>query len=247
MVKKAEHLLQGSMELKKIYHAVLNGDNQIVETAVRAALAAGVPADQILSDALIAAMTEVGRLFEAHEYYVPEIMIAAEAMQAGVCILRPILGATSVRSTGRIALGSVEGDVHDIGKNLLLIMLEGSGFDVTDLGVDVCQSKFIQAARSGAQVIGMSAMLPTTMPRMKLVIEALKAEGLREHVKVIVGGALLTQEYADLIEADGYASDASMAVRKIKKLLSELSGTESRSESTDRTNLSRIPAPQRYL
>jgi 5-methyltetrahydrofolate--homocysteine methyltransferase len=229
------------VEMKTVYHAVLNGDAEIVAKAVRLALSAGVPAGQILSDALIPAMTEVGHLFETHEYYVPEIMISAEAMQTGLSILRPMLGAASVRSVGRIAIGSVEGDLHDIGKNLVITMLEGSGFDVVDLGVDVCQSRFVQAARDGAQVIGMSAMIPTTMPGMKLVIEALKAEGLRERVKVIVGGALLTQEYSDLIEADGYASDASMAVRKVKKLLSEMSGTERRSESADRANFSRIP------
>jgi 5-methyltetrahydrofolate--homocysteine methyltransferase len=232
-MKRAEHLLGELKELETLYNAVVNGEDETVGKAVRAALAGGIPAGQILSDALIPAMTEVGRLFEAHEYFVPEILISAEAMQAGVAILRPLLGDTEERSTGRIALGAVEGDLHDIGKKLVAMMLESAGYDVKDLGVDVSPHRFVQAVLAGAQVIGMSAMLPTTMLNMKLAIDAIKAEGIRERVKVIVGGAMVTQEFADQIGADGYASDGSAAVRKVRELLSELPATDRRKETAD--------------
>ena len=231
-MKKTEYLSGDLRELATLYNAVVNGEDVTVREAVRVALATGIPAGQILSDAFIPAMTEVGRLFEAQEYYVPEILISAEAMEAGVAILRPLLGDTGERSTGRIALGAVEGDLHDIGKNLVAMMLESSGFHVTNLGVDVSPPRFVQAVLDGAQIIGMSAMLPTTMLNMKFAIDAMKAEGIRERVKVIVGGAMVTQEFADRIGADGYASDASTAVRKVKKLLSELPATGRRKETT---------------
>lgn len=233
VMKKTEHLSEGLGELATLYNAVVNGEAKAVKKAVRASLTRGIPAGQILSDGLIQAMTEVGRLFEAQEYYVPEILISAEAMQAGVAMLRPLLGDAGGRSTGRIALGSVDGDLHDIGKNLVTMMLESSGFHVTDLGVDVSPRRFVQAVLDGAQVIGMSAMLPTTMLNMKLVMDAMKAEGIREGVKVIVGGALVTQEYSDRIGADGYASDASAAVRKVKDLLSNPSRAYSGKEAAD--------------
>ena len=207
------------MDLRALYDAVVNGEQEVVEDGVRAALAAGVPADRILHEALIPAMGEVGRLFEAQEYYVPEMLVSARAMQAGVNLLRPLLAETGIQSAGQVVFGTVKGDLHDIGKNLVIMMMEGSGFQVTDLGVDVPPDKFVQAARDGAQLIGMSAMLTTTMPNMKLVIEALKSAGLRDRVKVMVGGAPLTQAYAEQIGADGYSTDASSAVRKAKELL----------------------------
>ncbi len=229
---KKTNSLSGNMgELATVYRAVVHGEEEIVKEAVSHALAAGTPATQILSDALIPAMTEVGRLFEINEYYLPELMISSEAMHAGLGMLRPLFGGATAHSSGRIALGTVEGDLHDIGKNLVIMMLEGSGFHVTDLGVDISLHRFVQAVRDGAQVIGMSAMLPTTIPNMKLVIDAIRAEGLRERVKVVVGGALLTQEYADRIGADGYAPDASAAVRKVKELLHAIPGVEGKSEN----------------
>ncbi len=208
------------MDLKSIYDAVVNGEIEQVEDGVKAALADNVPADTILNEALIPAMSEVGRLFEAQEYYVPEMLISAKAMQGGLAILKPLLTQSGTQSARQIVFGTVKGDLHDIGKNLVIMMLEGAGFKVTDLGVDVRPDKFIQAAKDGAELIGMSAMLTTTMPNMKVTIDALKEAGVRNSVKVMIGGAPLTQVYAEQIGADGYAQDASAAVRKVKELLS---------------------------
>jgi 5-methyltetrahydrofolate--homocysteine methyltransferase len=211
------------MELKKIFDAVVNGDVQETQNGVADALGENVSAEKILHEALIPAMTEVGCLFEAQEFYVPEMLISAKAMQSGLKTLKPLLASQSERSGGqsnpKAAFGTVKGDLHDIGKDLVVMMLEGAGFQVTDLGVDVPPEKFIQAVNDGAQVIGMSAMLTTTMPNMKVTIDALKDAGLRDKVKVIVGGAPLTQSFADHIGADGFAKDASSAVRKAKELL----------------------------
>lgn len=207
------------MDLKTLYDAVVNGEVEGVVEGVPAALAESIPAEKILNEALIPAMAEVGRLFEAQEYYVPEMLISAKAMQSGVNILRPLLVAAGLKPIGKVVLGTVKGDLHDIGKNLVQMMLEGAGYQVIDLGVDVPPDKFIQAAREGAQLIGMSAMLTTTMPNMKVTIEALKEAGMRDHVKIMIGGAPLTAAYAEQIGADGYASDASAAVRAAKELL----------------------------
>lgn len=207
------------MDLKTLYDAVVNGEVEGVVEGVPAALAESIPAEKILNEALIPAMAEVGRLFEAQEYYVPEMLISAKAMQSGVNILRPLLVAAGLKPIGKVVLGTVKGDLHDIGKNLVQMMLEGAGYQVIDLGVDVPPDKFIQAAREGAQLIGMSAMLTTTMPNMKVTIEALKEAGVRNHVKIMIGGAPLTAAYAEQIGADGYASDASAAVRAAKELL----------------------------
>lgn len=207
------------MDLKPLYDAVVNGEIEQVEDGVRAALAAGLPADKILHETLIPAMAEVGRLFEAQEYYVPEMLLSAKAMQSGVNILKPQLVQADAQSIRKIVFGTVKGDLHDIGKNLVIMMLEGAGFQVVDLGVDVTPDKFVQAAKDGAELIGMSAMLTTTMPNMKVTIDALKDAGVRDKVKVMVGGAPLTQTYAAQIGADGYSQDASAAVRKAKELL----------------------------
>ena len=207
------------MELKPIFDAVVNGQLAQTTAGVREALEAQVPADTILNQALIPAMSEVGRLFEEQEYYLPEMLISAKAMQAGLALLKPHLQRAGAAPGPRVALGTVKGDLHDIGKNLVIIMLEGAGFQVSDLGVDVAPEKFVQAVKEGAQLIGMSAMVTTTTPYMKAGIEALQASGLRHQVKVMVGGAPLTQAYADQIGADGYAPDASAAVRKAKELL----------------------------
>ncbi len=207
------------MDLKTLYDSVVNGEIEEVADGVNAALAAGEAPDRILNEALIPAMSEVGRLFEEQEYYVPEMLISAKAMQGGLAILKPLLAAAGSVSGPKVAFGTVKGDLHDIGKNLVIMMLEGAGFQVTDLGVDVSPDKFIAAVKDGAQMIGMSAMLTTTMPNMKVTIDALAAAGVRDSVKIMIGGAPLTQAYADQIGADGYSQDASSAVRKAKDLL----------------------------
>ena len=207
------------MELKSLYDAVVNGETETVAEGVRDALAAGEAPDRILHEALVPAMAEVGRLFEAQEYYVPEMLISAEAMRGGLAILKPLLVAAGTMTGPKVVFGTVKGDLHDIGKNLVIMMLEGAGYQVTDLGVDVPPDRFIAAVKDGAQLVGMSAMLTTTMPSMKVTIDALKAAGVRETIKIMVGGAPLTQAYADQIGADGFSPDASAAVRKAKELL----------------------------
>ena len=207
------------MDLKSLYDAVVNGEIEEVAEGVKAALAAGEAPDRILNEALIPAMAEVGRLFEAQEYYVPEMLISATAMQGGLAILKPLLVAAGAMVGPKVVFGTIKGDLHDIGKNLVIMMLEGAGFQVIDLGVDVPPAKFIEAVKDGAQLIGMSAMLTTTMPNMKVTIDALKEAGVRDQVKVMVGGAPLTQAYAEQIGADGYSPDASAAARKAKELL----------------------------
>jgi 5-methyltetrahydrofolate--homocysteine methyltransferase len=211
------------MELKTIFDAVVNGDVQGTQTLVQEALADGISPETILHEALIPAMTQVGCLFEAQEYYVPEMLVSAKAMQSGVSSLKPLLAKEesklSGRSNPRAAFGTVKGDLHDIGKDLVVTMLEGAGFHVTDLGVDVPPERFIEAINNGVQLIGLSAMLTTTMLNMKSTIDAFKEAGVRDRVKVLVGGAPLNQSYADHIGADGFARDASSAVRKAKELL----------------------------
>jgi 5-methyltetrahydrofolate--homocysteine methyltransferase len=173
----------------------------------------------ILNKALIAAMDEVGKRFEEGDFFVPEMLIAARAMQAGLRLLKPHLAEGGVKAAGKIAIGTVKGDLHDIGKNLVAMMLEGAGFEVKDLGVDVTPQAFVQAAQEGAQIIGMSALLTTTMSNMQGTIDALKAAGLREQVKVVIGGAPVTDAYARQIGADAYAPDASSATRVVRGLL----------------------------
>jgi len=211
------------MDPKKIFDAVVNGDVQGTQTGINEALAANVPAEQILDEALIPAMKEVGCLFEAQEFYVPELLVSAKAMQSGLKTLKPLLASQADLSSGKTNLkavmGTVKGDLHDIGKDLVVIMLEGAGFQVTDLGVDVPPEKFVEAVNDGAQLIGLSAMLTTTMLNMKTTLDALIEAGLRDKVKVMVGGAPLTQSYADHIGADGFAKDASSAVRIARELI----------------------------
>jgi 5-methyltetrahydrofolate--homocysteine methyltransferase len=208
------------MSIETIYEGVLNGNAKQTEAEVNAALAANTPAEDILYKACIPAMEEVGRLFEAGEKFVPEMLISARAMQTAMRLLRPRLTSANVQSLGKVVVGTVAGDLHDIGKNLVAMMLEGSGFEVIDLGTDVTPQKFVDAVKQHApQVIGMSALLTTTMPSMGATIEALKEAGLREQVKVMIGGAPITQDFADKIGADGFAPDASSASRKAKTLL----------------------------
>jgi 5-methyltetrahydrofolate--homocysteine methyltransferase len=184
----------------------------------RRAIDAGLPAEVILNEGLIAAMEEVGRLYEEQSYFLPEMLAAAQAMKAGLAQLRPLLAERGLEPVGKVALGTVQGDVHDIGKNLVGIMLEGAGFEIVDLGADVPPRRFLEVA-STVDVIGLSALLTTTMSAMGEVVQVLEEAGLRQDVKVIVGGAPVTQSYADRIHADGYSPDASSAVRKVKSLL----------------------------
>ncbi len=206
--------------LESIFNAVLDGDAPGTQAGVRAALAANVNADSILKDGLIAAMTEVGRLFEENEYFVPEMLVAARAMQSGLAILKPHLAEGGSISAGTVVMGTVKGDLHDIGKNLVSMMLEGAGFEVIDLGTDVTPDKFVNAVVTHkAQVIGMSALLTTTMPSMSATLKALEEAGVRDRVKVMIGGAPVTDSFAKQIGADGFSPDASAAVRLAKSLV----------------------------
>ncbi len=208
------------MSLETIYEAILNGDAKKADAEVAAALAANTPPEDILYKACIPAMEEVGRLFEEGEKFVPEMLISARAMQAAMNLLKPRLAQANIMTLGKVVVGTVAGDLHDIGKNLVGMMLEGSGFEVIDLGTDVGPQKFVDAVREhGPQVIGMSALLTTTMLSMGATIEALTEAGLRDQVKVLIGGAPITQDFADKIGADGFAPDASSATRKAKALL----------------------------
>jgi 5-methyltetrahydrofolate--homocysteine methyltransferase len=207
------------MELKEIYESVINGNAKAVSEGVQAALDEGVAPATLLYDALIPAMAEVGERFERNEFFVPEMLIAARAMQAGMTLLKPRLVESGVEPIGRVAIGTVKGDLHDIGKNLVAMMMEGAGFELMDLGVDTSPEKFVQAVQDGADVVAMSALLTTTMPSMKTTIDALVEAGIRGDVKVLIGGAPVTQAYSDQIGADGYAPDASSAARKAKQLL----------------------------
>jgi len=206
------------MDLKQIYDNVIDGQMVDVENGVQAALSAGIGADIILKDGLIAAMDEVGRRYEDGDFFVPEMLISARAMQAGLQHLKPHLVHGEVRTAGRIAIGTVKGDLHDIGKNLVAMMLEGAGFEIMDLGVDVSPQAFVDAVQEGAQIIGMSALLTTTMGNMAGTIEALKTSGLRNKVKVMIGGAPVTEEFAKRIGADAFAPDASSATRIARQL-----------------------------
>jgi 5-methyltetrahydrofolate--homocysteine methyltransferase len=199
--------------LQSLYDSILNGENTSVPGQVQAALDAGIEPGRILNEGMIAAMREVGRLFEEGEYFVPEMLISARFMQSGLAVLKPHLANSNVQSAGRVVIGTVKGDLHDIGKNLVGMMLEGAGFEIVDLGTDVPPERFVEAAESGGfDIVALSALLTTTMPNMKATIEALSEAGVRERVKVLVGGAPVTEAYAQQIGADGYSPDASRAV-----------------------------------
>ena len=207
------------MDLKPIFQNVIDGQADAVANGVKAALAAGVDANTILNEALIAAMEDVGCKFEEGELFVPEMLVSARAMQAGLSLLKPHLAVTDTKSSGKIAIGTVKGDLHDIGKNLVAMMLEGAGFEVIDLGVDATPPAFVDAVQNGAGLIGMSALLTTTMNSMGATIEALKAAGLRDKVKIMVGGAPVTEDFAKAIGADAFAPDASSATRVARQLV----------------------------
>ena len=205
-------------DLNAIAEKLIAGKADDVKALVQAAIDEGAEPKAILEDGLIAGMNEVGRRFKANEFYVPEVLIAARAMHYGMEILEPKLEAAGVQKLAKAAIGTVKGDLHDIGKNLVAMMLRGAGFEVIDLGVDVAPEKFVEAAKDGTQILCLSALLTTTMPQMPKVVEALKEAGCTD-VKVIIGGAPVTQKYADEIGADGYAADAASAVDVSKDLL----------------------------
>jgi len=206
--------------LQEIAEAVITGKAPKVEELTKKALEGGLEPARVLNEGLIAGMNVVGEKFRNNEYYVPEVLIAARAMKAGMAVLRPRLAETGVKPVAKFLIGTVKGDLHDIGKNLVAMMMEGAGFEVIDLGVDVSPEKFVEAVeKNEPQVVGLSALLTTTMLNMRGVIETLEKTGHRKHVKVIVGGAPVTQSFADEIGADGYAPDAASAVEKVKEML----------------------------
>jgi len=206
--------------LQQLYDDTLVGKAPEVREAVEQGLEDGLEPERMLFDALIPSLEEVGARFERGDYFVPEMLIAARAMQGALDILRPLLAETDANQVGTFLMGTVKGDVHDIGKNLCNIMLEGAGFTVIDLGVNVAPEKFVEEVeRVEPDIVGFSAFLTTTMPMFKANINALEKAGMRDRVIVMVGGAPVTQEYADAVGADGYSADASSAVKKAKELI----------------------------
>jgi len=206
-------------DLKALADAIIKGDQNTAAKITKEALGAGTPAAKVLNEGLIAGMDIIGARFKKNEVYIPEVLIAARAMKASMQILEPELVKAGVKPIGKFLVGTVQGDLHDIGKNLVAMMLKGAGFEVIDLGVDISPDKFVQQAKAtGSNLIGMSALLTTTMPAMEKTVQALKAAGI--NAKIMVGGAPVTQGYADKIGASGYAADAASAVDVAKKLLS---------------------------
>jgi 5-methyltetrahydrofolate--homocysteine methyltransferase len=205
-------------DLKALADAVIKGDQNTAVEITKAALEEGTPPKSVLNDGLIAGMDVVGARFKKNEVYIPEVLIAARAMKMAMEILEPELVKAGVEPIGKCLIGTVQGDLHDIGKNLVAMMLKGAGFQVIDLGVDVPPDKFVEQVKSqGVQVVGMSALLTTTMPGMEKSIQALKDAGIT--AKIMIGGAPVTQGYADKIGADGYAADAASAVDVAKTLV----------------------------
>jgi len=205
-------------DLSALAENLINGKANDVKELTQKALDEGVAPGDILNGGLIKGMNVVGVKFKNNEFYVPEVLIAARAMHAGMDILKPMLAKSGVKPIGRVALGTVKGDLHDIGKNLVAMMLEGAGFEIIDLGIDVTPEKFAEAA-GDADIIAMSALLTTTMTAMKTTIDALEEAGVKDKVKTMIGGAPVTQNYADEIGADGYARDAASAADKARELM----------------------------
>lgn len=207
-------------ELTKMAEALQVGDNKVVYESTKKAIEQGIPPKTILDDGLIAGMNVISEKFRKHEIFLPHVLLAAKAMYAGMDLLKPLFIKDKIPSRGKIVIGTVQGDLHDIGKNLVGIMLKGAGFDVIDLGKDVSADNFVDTAeKENANVIGMSALLTTTQPVMKKVVEKLKEKGLDNKIKTIVGGAPLSSEYADLIGADAYSYDAANAVVSVSELV----------------------------
>jgi len=206
------------MDQEKFYEALCEGSMDKIKELTQKALNGGEGPEKILKEGLIPAMDRIGERFRNNEIFIPEVLIAARAMHAGLGVLKPILAKSTTSTTTKVVIGTVKGDLHDIGKNLVGMMLEGAGFEVVDLGIDVAPEKFIQSAKeNGAKIIGMSALLTTTMMQMQTTVQKVKAEGLK--VKTVIGGAPVTAEFAKQIGADGYAPDAASAVGIIKEVL----------------------------
>jgi 5-methyltetrahydrofolate--homocysteine methyltransferase len=208
------------MDLNALKEAVINGDLKGCTVLTEVAIKAGYPPQTILNEALVPGMEVVGEKFRCNEVYVPEVLVAARAMKKSLAMLKPLLSQTGAKPVGVAVAGTVKGDLHDIGKNLVCMMWEGAGFEVVDLGTDVPPEKFVQAVKdSGAQIVGISTLLTTTMLNMRDVIQALVRAQLRDKVKIMVGGAPVTQTFASEIGADGYGESAVTAVEKAKALL----------------------------
>ncbi len=205
--------------LQTLYDQIIQGKMDETEASVQKALGEGLSPERILSEAMTAALARVGELFEAGEYFVPEMLISAKSMQKGMAVLKPHLVEVGLEPAGKIVIGTVKGDLHDIGKNLVAMLLEGAGFEVVDLGTDIAPESFIEAIeREGADLLGLSALLTTTMENMRLTMQAIQSAGVRDRVKVMIGGAPVTEAFAQDIGADGYAPDASRAVSLAKEL-----------------------------
>lgn len=205
---------------QELYDAILNGNAKKAHAVTQEALAAGVEPMALIAESMVPAMDEVGRLFEAEEYFVPELLLAGRAMKSAMELIKPLLTAAGQKMAVRVVIGTVKGDLHDIGKNIVASMLEGSGFEVIDLGADVSPENFVAAVKDREpHVVCMSALLTVTMPAMKTTIEALESAGIRPKVKVLIGGAPVTSQYAKEIGADGYSENASGAVSMVKDLL----------------------------
>lgn len=206
-------------DLEALADAIIKGDKDEAQRLTQECVDEGMAAEEILNGGLTAGMDVVGKKFKANEFYVPEVLIAARAMHAGMDIIEPLLAESDVQATGKVVIGTVKGDLHDIGKNLVTMMLQGGGFDVIDAGIDVSAEDFLQQAKENeADIVALSALLTTTMPQMKSVIEAIDESGIG--VATMIGGAPVTQEYADEIGASGYAPDAASAVDTAKELVS---------------------------
>jgi 5-methyltetrahydrofolate--homocysteine methyltransferase len=206
--------------IEELYEAILTGNRDAAAELTRQALEGSVDPQSLIDDAMIPAMDEVGRRFEEAEYFVPELLLSARAMKSALSLISPLLSETGASRKGCVVIGTVKGDLHDIGKNLVSAMLEGAGFDVVDLGSDVPPEKFVAAVQEkSANLVGLSTLLTVTMPAMKSTIEALEAAGLRDRVKVMVGGAPLSSEYTEAIKADAYADNATAAVRVAHELM----------------------------
>jgi 5-methyltetrahydrofolate--homocysteine methyltransferase len=207
---------------RNIYEAILNGNAKKAREATEVALTAGAEPMALIQDSMVPAMNEVGKLFECEEFFVPELLLAGRAMKSAMELIKPRLSAAGQKMTVRVIIGTVKGDLHDIGKNIVASMLEGSGFEVIDLGTDVTPENFVKAVReSNPHVVCMSALLTVTMPAMKTTIDALESAGVRTQVKVLIGGAPVTSEYAREIGADGYSENASGCVSMVKELLGQ--------------------------
>jgi len=207
---------------EEIADEVQKGNSESVEVLTKKALSQDISAEDILNNGLVAGMNIVSEKFKNNEIFIPEILISAKSMYSGLGIIKPLLAESNVKPKGKVVIGTVKGDLHDIGKNIVAMLLQGAGFDVADLGADVPKEKFLEFVKNEqVDILGMSALLTTTMIYMKETIEALKSAGLRENVKVIIGGAPVTESYAAQIDADGYAPDAASAVDLTKKLLGE--------------------------